>query len=245
MKSELLSTLLCSHVPCLTSLKTLGNRQRVPPIQKREKNPLTLKNRKRSSGQGQVVPREIITQTQEARTLKETENWAWIIFQLINCWNGANSTSGPAFIKLQDWLTLTSYCLSPCLSNQTREPVSQQAVLSSAVPFHTYPSSSSRFPIQDLSASLLLKGTATHITSFPEIPEVNQTCTDLTYLGIAAAPALWSHQGALEMLPCGSAEGWGAAPEHQASTGQLRWAAHLCDSDSSKSLWPGGPNKKY
>lgn len=72
-----------------------------------------------------MVSREIITQTQEARTLKETENWAWIIFQFINCWNGANSTSGPAFIKLQDWVTLTSYCLSPCLSNQTRKPIPQ------------------------------------------------------------------------------------------------------------------------
>lgn len=139
MKSELLSTLLCSHAPCLTSLKFLGNKQRVPLIQKRKKNPLTLKNRKTSSGQGQMVPREIITQTQEARTLKETENWAWIIFQLINCWNGANSTSGPGFIKLQDWVTLTSYCLSQYLSNQTRNPSDRQcsAVLSHST--HTPP----------------------------------------------------------------------------------------------------------
>lgn len=116
------------------SLKFLGNRQRVSPIQKREKNPFTQKNRKTSSGQGQMVPREIITQTQEARTLKETENWAWIIFQLINCWNGANSTSGPGFIKLQDWVTLTSYCLSPCLSNQTRKPIPQTGQVQQCCP---------------------------------------------------------------------------------------------------------------
>lgn len=135
MKSEqLLSTLLCSHAPRLISLKFLGNRQRIFPIQKREKNPLTLKNRKTRSGQGQMVPREIITQTQEARTLKETENWSWIIFQLINCWNGANSTSGHAFIKLQDWVTLTSYCLSPCLSNQTRKPITQTGSVQQCCP---------------------------------------------------------------------------------------------------------------
>lgn len=112
----------CSVQSCtmLHNPKTSGNwAEGLPLSEKGERNPLTLKDRKTRSGQGQMVPREIITQT----SLKERENWAWIIFQLINHWNGANSTSGPGFLKLQVWVTLTSYCLRPSLSNQTRKPI--------------------------------------------------------------------------------------------------------------------------
>lgn len=194
-----------------------------------------LKNRKTSNGQGQMVPREIITQTQEARTLKETENWAWTIFQLINCWNGANSTSGPAFIKLQGWVTLTSYCLSPWLSDQNREPIPQQAVSSSAAPSTQTPQAAPGFPSKIYHISAAQR----HSSHVPEILEVTQASTDLTDPGIAAAPALWSHQDALEMLHCGSAGGWAAA-----STGQLEhWAAHSVILTAQKVCGPEGPTK--
>lgn len=196
-----------------------------------------LKNRKTSNGQGQMVPREIITQTQEARTLKETENWAWTIFQLINCWNGANSTSGPAFIKLQGWVTLTSYCLSPWLSDQNREPIPQQAVSSSAAPSTQTPQAAPGFPSKiyhHLCCSKAQQPRSWNPGGNTSLHRPNRPwdCCCSCSLIPPRCPgdaALWQ---------C-----WGMS----SSFHRTAWAlsSTFCDSDSSKSLWPGGPNKKH